>query len=303
MKAIRTDQLSKSYSIARQRERKVALESLDISVPMGEIYGFLGPNGAGKTTTIKILLGFIRPTSGKAFLFDVPVDDPLARREVGYMPEQPYFHKFMTPVEILRAHTTIAGIPRKQRASAVEEALALTGLEQHSKLPMSKLSKGLAQRVGLAQALVNSPKLLILDEPTSGLDPIGRRQVRDLLASLKESGTTIFLSSHVLSEIEHLCDRVGILSHGKLVAEGMPTEIKTSEPLMALRTTELPNEARETLEALGATFDRGEGEMCVTVPAERIFDAVRILEQHDLLLISAVAQRETLEEAFLRLAA
>jgi len=303
MDAIRTTGLSKTYLLPGRRERKVALQSLDVRVRQGEIYGFLGPNGAGKTTTIKILLGFISPTAGEAFLFDRPIEDREARRSVGYLPEQPYFHKFMTPFEILRAHAALAGLPRAQRTSAATEALELVGLEGHVRMPMSKLSKGLAQRVGIAQALVGQPQLLILDEPTSGLDPIGRRHVRDVLARLRESGMTIFLSSHLLSEVEHLCDRIGILCRGRLVAEGTPSEIKASEPVATLQTTHLTPAARDALAELGAAFEQGEGEMRIVVPSQAIFRAVRTLEEQGLPLISAAAHRESLEDAFLRLAA
>jgi ABC-2 type transport system ATP-binding protein len=303
MSAIRTVGLSKVYALPAWRGQKTALESLDLAIVAGEIYGFLGPNGAGKTTTIKILLGFIRPTAGEAFLFDVPADNPAARRVVGYLPEQPYFYRFMTPFEILCAHAGLAGVPRRQRKEAASHALELAGLTEHSHTPISKLSKGLAQRVGIAQALVGDPKLLILDEPTSGLDPIGRRHMRDLLESLRQSGTTVFLSSHVLQEIEHLCDRVGILSHGRLVAEGAPADIKISHPTTMLRTSDLTPRAAEELSALGATWDRREGETCLLVPSESVFVAVRILERHGLPLISVLAQRESLEDAFFRLAA
>ena len=303
MAAITTIGLTKNYVLPGRRERKVALQSLDIQVEAGQIYGFLGPNGAGKTTTIKILLGFIKPTAGQAFIFDTSVDEPDVRRVVGYLPEQPYFYKFMTPFEVVKAHAALADLPRRERKSAVVDALELTGLQEHMRLPISKLSKGLAQRVGIAQALVGKPKLLILDEPTSGLDPIGRRRVRDLLAALKDKGTTVFLSSHLLSEIEHLCDRIGILSRGRLVAEGTPAEIKTSEPMMSLKTLDHTPAAQEAFSTLGATYERIEGEVCIIVPREKVFEAIRLLEQHELPLISVVAHRETLEDAFIRLAA
>jgi ABC-2 type transport system ATP-binding protein len=303
MAAITASGISKTYVLPSRKGRKVALESLDLKVEPGEIYGFLGPNGAGKTTTIKILLGFIRPTSGEALIFDRPVEDAEARRSVGYLPEQPYFHKFLTPWEILRMHAALAGVPRRERQSACSDAIELVGLESHAKFPVSKLSKGLAQRIGIAQALVGSPRLLILDEPTSGLDPFGRRMVRDLLISLKESGTTIFLSSHLLSEIEHICDRIGILSSGRLAAEGTPSEIKAAEPITTLRTTELNPDAADALKALGAQWQIMDGEVDITMPGEAVFRAVRILEENGLPLISAEPRRETLEDAFLRLAA
>lgn len=300
---VKTIDLSKNYVLPARRGTKTALESLNIDVAPKEIYGFLGPNGAGKTTTIKILLGFARPSSGSAFLFDIPVDHPEARKAVGYLPEQAYFHKFMTPVEILRTHAALAAVPRKMRRSAIADALTMVGMDEYAKMPISKLSKGLTQRVAIAQALVHQPKLLILDEPTSGLDPIGRRYIRDLLAQLRKSGTTIFLSSHLLSEIEYLCDRVGILSRGKLVAEGTPADIKAWQPSTNIRTSHLPATAAQTLEEMGAKFEAREGETCVIVQSDQVFKAVRVLEEHGLPLFSAFAERETLEDAFMRLAA
>jgi ABC-2 type transport system ATP-binding protein len=301
--AINIRQLSKYYKLPGKGGWKFAVDDLNLEILPEEVFAFLGANGAGKTTTIKVLLNFLKPTSGTAEIFGVDVSSPLARKDVGYLPEQPYFHKFLTPMEVLNVHAALVGIKRSDRKSASEQSLEATGLTDYRNTPIAKLSNGVTQRVGIDQALVGDPKLLILDEPASGLDPIARRQVRDLLFQLKESGKTIFLSSHLLSEIESVCDRVAILSYGKLMAAGTPDSIKKSDSRFAVTTTMLSAEASLQITKIGGTVDTGNNESLIQIDSDHIFDLMKLLEKQQTSLISVIPTRESLEDAFLRLAA
>jgi ABC-2 type transport system ATP-binding protein len=205
--------------------KKVAVKDLNLGVRAGEVFGFLGPNGAGKTTTMNVLLGFVPPTRGTAFLFGVNVREPIARQRIGYLPELTYYYKFLTAEELLRFYARIFAIPRAQADRRIDELLKLVELETARKRPIKTFSKGMQQRVGLAQALINNPDLLILDEPTSGLDPLGRMKVREIIQRLKNEGKTVFFSSHELGEVETVCDRVAIISEGELKIEGRVTEL------------------------------------------------------------------------------
>jgi len=205
--------------------KKVAVKDLNLSVQAGEVFGFLGPNGAGKTTTMNVLLGFVNATSGAAFLFGVNVREPIARQRIGYLPELTYYYKFLTAEELLRFYARIFGIPRAQTDQRIDQLLKLVELESARKRPIKTYSKGMQQRVGLAQALINNPDLLILDEPTSGLDPLGRMKVREIIQRLKNEGKTVFFSSHELGEVETVCDRVAIIAEGELKVEGSVGEL------------------------------------------------------------------------------
>jgi len=204
---------------------KVALKGLNLAVHPGEVFGFLGPNGAGKTTTMNVLLGFVNATSGNAYLFGQNVRDPIARQRIGYLPELTYYYKFLTAEELLRFYARIFNIPKLERERRIDNVLKLVELDHARKRQIKTYSKGMQQRVGLAQALINNPDLLILDEPTSGLDPIGRLKVRELIQRLKNEGKTVFFSSHELGEVETICDRVAILYEGELKRAGRVEDI------------------------------------------------------------------------------
>lgn len=204
---------------------KVALNGLDLEVRAGEVFGFLGPNGAGKTTTMNVLLGFVHPTSGEARLFGVDVREPIARQRIGYLPELTYYYKFLTAEELLRFYARIFGIAREEADRRIDALLKLVELEHARSRSIKTYSKGMQQRVGLAQALINNPDLLILDEPTSGLDPLGRMKVREIIQRLKREGKTVFFSSHELGEAETVCDRVAIISQGELKAQGKVSDL------------------------------------------------------------------------------
>jgi ABC-2 type transport system ATP-binding protein len=207
------------------RGTKVAVNNLNLKVQAGEVFGFLGPNGAGKTTTMNVLLGFINATSGSAYLFGVNVCEPIARQRIGYLPELTYYYKFLTAEELLRFYGRIFGIPSRSLGKRIDELLKLVELEHARKRPIKTYSKGMQQRVGLAQALINDPDLLILDEPTSGLDPIGRMKVREIIQRLKQMGKTVFFSSHELGEVETVCDRVAIVNEGRIKEEGRVADL------------------------------------------------------------------------------
>jgi ABC-2 type transport system ATP-binding protein len=219
---VRIEGLRVEYQVREGGERgvKVALKGLNLSVAAGEVFGFLGPNGAGKTTTMNVLLGFIQPTSGEAHLFGENVRQPIARQRLGYLPELTYYYRFLSAEELLRFYARIFKIPKAESEKRIDQALKLVELEHARKRLIRTYSKGMQQRVGLAQALINDPDLLILDEPTSGLDPLGRMKVREIIQRLKNEGKTVFFSSHELGEVETVCDRIAILNNGELKLEG-----------------------------------------------------------------------------------
>jgi len=203
-----------------KRSVKVAVKNLTLSVSAGEVFGFLGPNGAGKTTTMNVMLGFIGATSGDILLFGTSVRQPIARQRIGYLPEMTYYYKFLTAEELLHFYARLFEIPSSEAQRRIDAALKLVELEDARKRLIKTYSKGMQQRVGIAQALINNPDLLILDEPTSGLDPLGRMKVRQIIQRLKDEGKTVFFASHELGEVETICDRVAILHEGELRAEG-----------------------------------------------------------------------------------
>ena len=219
--ALTTFDLTKDYSIGFWRKRPYrALDGLTLEVREGEVFGFLGPNGAGKTTTLKLLMQLVFPTTGRAEMLGRPLGDLAAKRRIGYLPENPYFYDYLTAEELLMYFGALFGYDAAERRRRTSRLLDLVGIAAERRLQLRKFSKGMLQRVGIAQALLNDPDLVILDEPMSGLDPLGRRDVRALILSLRDRGCTVFFSSHVLSDAEALCSRVAILARGRLVASG-----------------------------------------------------------------------------------
>jgi len=208
--------------------RSVALDGLDLSVAPGQVFGLLGQNGAGKTTTLKLILDLLRPDRGEVRLFGRPPSDPAARARIGYLPENPYFYDYLTAEEFLDFYGRLQGLPRAVRRERVRESLSRVGLADRASTPLRKFSKGMVQRLGLAQAIQHDPDLVILDEPMSGLDPIGRREVRDLILGLRAAGRTVFFSSHILQDAEMICDRVAILDRGRLRACGRLADLVSS---------------------------------------------------------------------------
>ena len=218
--AITTSGLGMIYNPGIFARRKAALQDLNLSVPRGSIFGYLGQNGAGKTTTIKILAGLQYATSGQAWLFGIDVRQSRSRRELGFMPENPYFYEYLTAEETLDFYGRLSGLDRTTRRQRTGELLVQFGLGHARRVPMGEFSKGMRQRLGLAQAIIHKPPLVVLDEPMTGLDPLGRRDVRNVILSLRDAGQTVFFSSHILSDVEDICDRVCVLNKGRTVAEG-----------------------------------------------------------------------------------
>ena len=230
MSAIEISGLSKIYATGFWRTgAKVALHPLHLSVEEGEIFGFLGPNGAGKTTTLKLLMGLVPPTSGAARILGMDLDDARMKAQIGFLPEQPYFYEYLTARELLLYYGRLSGMAEPELSERVEGALARVGLESPIHIQLRKFSKGMLQRIGIAQAILHDPKVVFLDEPMSGLDPMGRRDVRTLIEELKASGKTVFFSTHILSDAEALCDRVAILHQGQLRGVGTVGELSTGK--------------------------------------------------------------------------
>jgi ABC-2 type transport system ATP-binding protein len=224
--AIETENLTMDYPFGfLHLKKKTSLEGLTMNVEDGEVFGFLGPNGAGKSTTIKLLVGLIFPTAGTARILGKPISDIEMHRDIGYLPEQPYFYDYLTAAELLDYFARVHDLAAADRRERVERMLKKVGLETARKIQLRKYSKGMLQRVGLAQAILHDPRVVILDEPMSGLDPVGRREVRDIILELKRAGKTVLFSTHILSDAEMLCDRVGVIVGGKLRGVGAPDEI------------------------------------------------------------------------------
>jgi ABC-2 type transport system ATP-binding protein len=223
--AVQVKGLNKVFPIPFRRDRIVAVRNLDLRVEVGEVYGLLGPNGSGKSTTLKIILGLVSPTRGRTEIFGCDSRLVESRKAVGFLPENPYFYKYLTGEETLRFFGKLCGLRGSRLKKRIDELLALVGLTNARDRRLGTYSKGMLQRIGLAQALVNEPRLIVLDEPTAGVDPAGSRDIRDLIVDLKRQGTTVLLSSHLLAQAQEICDRVGILANGVLVREGRLDEL------------------------------------------------------------------------------
>jgi ABC-2 type transport system ATP-binding protein len=304
MPALKTRDLTKDYPVGFWRRRPYrALDALTLTVEGGEVFGFLGPNGAGKTTTLKLLMGLVSPTSGEAELIGRPVGDVLARRRVGYLPENPYLYDYLTAEELLQYFAGLFGYAPAERRRRAARLLDEAGIGAERRLQLRKFSKGMLQRVGIAQALINDPELVVLDEPMSGLDPLGRRDVRAQILRLRDRGCTVFFSSHVLADAEALCSRVAILARGRLVTVGRLADIVA----FTVRGWELV--ASGVDDVLAAALERevrrlvriGDGRYAMELPADLSPD--RVLGQMTAAgatLVSLNPIRDTLEDYFVR---
>jgi len=303
MNVIEIDRLTRDFSrgfVGRGRIR--ALDGLSLEVGQGEVFGFLGPNGAGKTTTFRILVGLVAPTSGSARILGRPTGDIGILSEVGYLAEQPRFHDHLTAREFLVYCGRLSGLLPADAESGAGRMLERFGLTEAADRPLRNLSKGMLQRVGLAQALIHDPRILLLDEPMSGLDPIGRSEVRDLIVSLRDEGKTVFFSSHILSDIEAMCDRVAIIDRGRLVESGRLEEILADGGgrLEAL-ISGVGEAALTELRAAGLTVDPTPSGVRVVLPNDRSIEMlVRIVGRHTGRIVSINPLRESLEDRFLR---
>ena len=303
MKPLRIEGLTKEFRLGLGRKRVVALDHLDLEVEQGEIFGFLGHNGAGKTTTIKLLLGLLFPTAGRAWILGRPIEDVSVKQHVGFLPEAPYFYEYLTAEEFLTFYGQLFGLDPASLVKRVGELLEMVGLADAHRLPLRKFSKGMLQRIGLAQALINDPALVILDEPMSGLDPIGRRDVRDIILGLKGEGKTVFFSTHILPDVEMICDRVGILVKGRLRAVGTVHELVGTS---AVKSVEIVVEGMapigvQEVERLGGTVMKKGDQVLIRLDDDVQVNAVLgLIRQHRGRLISLVPHKRSLEDLFLK---
>ncbi len=304
MDAIETDALTKHYPVGFWRPRPyVALDALTISVREGDVFGFLGPNGAGKTTTLKLLMQLVYPTSGHATILGRPVGDVDIRRRIGYLPENPYFYDYLTAEELLAYFAGLFGYRAADGRNRAATLLDEVGIGAERRLPLRGFSKGMLQRVGIAQALINRPDVVFFDEPMSGLDPIGRRDIRQLILRLRDQGCTVFFSSHVLSDAEALCSRVAILAGGRLVSSGSLSDILAAHAhgwelivggvSRAVIEREVPS-AHRIIEYGGG---RCSLELPLTAPPEQVMAR---LAANGASIVSLNPLRETLEDFFVR---
>lgn len=295
------EKLSKEFKLGLRLTRVQAVRSLDLEVRQGEIFGFLGPNGAGKTTAMKVAMGLIRPTSGRALLFGESVANPAVRRRIGYLPEQPYFYDYLTGFEILDFYGQLYGMPKKARRQRADELLTLVGLDHARDRTLRRFSKGMLQRVGIAQAILNDPDLVVLDEPMSGLDPMGRKEVRDIILQLKTQGKTVFFSSHILHDIETICDRVAIIVRGRLERLGSLGDLLTANSgSVEIVATEASPELLGRLAAGGMPGDAaGYGHRWV-VEEGRLEPVLRALMDGGARITHVEPMRESLEDLFVR---
>jgi ABC-2 type transport system ATP-binding protein len=299
--AIEILSLTKDYPVGFWRKTmRRSLDGLSLEVHEGEAFGFLGPNGAGKTTTLKLLMGIIFPTSGTARIRGRSIDDVAMHREIGYLPEQPYFYDYLTARELLDYFARFFGYSAAERRERVEKFLDLVGLSAAGNVQLRKFSKGMMQRVGIAQAILHDPKVVFLDEPMSGLDPVGRREVRDIILELKRQGRTVFFSTHILTDAEMLCDRVAVLVGGKLQGVGAPNEIVSVEVygmeiLFELKPDQiLPAGIAEKATHTGNRYR-------IEVPEAALYSALDQLRGANARILSVVPLRASLEDYFFKL--
>jgi len=314
MPVVRTEKLTKEYKhdfiefeYGRMKvnfvpKKTCALIDLDLEVQQGEIFGLLGPNGAGKTTSIKILMSLIYPTKGKAWILDKSLDDVNMKAKLGYLPENPYFYDYLKGWEFLDFYGQLYGLNKSERLKRAKELLKIVGIEYAANLPLKGYSKGMLQRIGLAQTLLNNPTVVILDEPLGGLDPFGRKEMRDIILSLKEKGVTVFFSSHILSDVETICDRVAILYKGRLKALGKLGELLsakineweiTAEGLEESKISDLKPHIKKLI-------TQGKEIFIVLDKPDILPTVLDRINRENARLISLVPRKETLEEYFIR---
>ena len=294
--------LRKVFHIGFFRKRVEAVNGTSFKVKRGEIFGLLGPNGAGKTTTIKAILRLIFPTEGEIRIFGRSADDREAAKRVGYMPENPYVYQYLKPLEFLDLCGRLVGIPKTDRRARSEEMIDKVGLRHAMDRPIGKFSKGMMQRIGLAQALLHDPELLVLDEPMSGLDPIGRKEVRDLLIEQRERGKTLLFTSHILSDVELLCDRVVIMQEGEITSEGQVHDLlETAGRQVEIRLSSASQALKDSLRSRGTILDGGAGHLTLRVEGQKAVDEViRISNAAGARLDAMIPERQTLEKLFLK---
>ena len=292
--AIQTVDLSKRFG------HTTALAGLSMTVPRGEVFGFLGPNGAGKTTSVKLLLGLLRPTSGKASLLGRPLGDLQTRRRIGYLPELFRYQGWLTAREVMALHCELAPLPRSSWKDEIESALETVGLTDRGNDRVATFSKGMQQRLGLGAALLGEPELVFLDEPTSALDPVGRHDIREIIRGLASRGTAVFLNSHLLSEVEQVCDRVAVVDHGRVIASGTMSEL-LSGTVVRVRVTGLGPADTGKLSSFGDVDIEGDQLTFTKLTPERVPELVSSLVALGGRVYEVAPRHQTLEDRFLQL--
>jgi len=289
--------IHKSFSVGFIPQKKEILQGITFSVAEGEIFGYLGPNGAGKTTTLKCVLGLIFPDKGTIELFGRPHLDPRAKERLGFLPENPYFYDYLTAREFLEFYGQLFGIKRHERKARIAALLELVGMEKAAGLQLRKFSRGMLQRIGLAQALINEPSLVLLDEPLGGLDPLGRKEIRDVIIHLREEGKTVFLSSHILQDIEMICDRVAIIVGGRIMSQGRLADL-ISERILFTEVTVSGVEEKE-LAGLGESLTAQAGRTLLKVFEEdKVQDILELVQKRHGRIHSLIPRTQTLEDLF-----
>ncbi len=299
--AIEIENLTKDYPFGfLHLKKKRSLEGLTMQVETGEVFGFLGPNGAGKSTTIKLLVGLIFPEAGTARILGKPITDIEMHRDIGYLPEQPYFYDYLTATELLDYFARFHDLTAADRRERVTRMLKRVGLETARKIQLRKYSKGMLQRVGLAQAILHDPQVVILDEPMSGLDPLGRREVRDIILELKREGRTVLFSTHILSDAEMLCDRVGVIVGGKLRGVGAPGEIVGMKAHGMEILFEVPGNSTGAAAIIAKAMKTGD-RYRVQITEEELYPALEKLRAAGAKILSVAQVKASLEEYFMHL--
>ena len=293
--AVHTQDLAKRYG------RTMALAGLTMSVRRAEVFGFLGPNGAGKTTAVKLLVGLARASAGQAWVLGAPVGDLRTRRKLGYLPELFRYQGWMKAREVLGLHCELAGIPRSDWREEIDTALTIVGLADRADDRVEGFSKGMQQRLGLGVALLGRPDLVLLDEPTSALDPVGRHDVREIIRELKARGTAVFLNSHLLTEVEQVCDRLAVVDHGRVIATGTMAQILGRDGAVRVRVTGLQPAGRAALRSYGSLDDEGEWLTFRGLSQERIPELVGEIVRQGGRVYAVEPRHETLEDRFLQL--
>lgn len=297
--AVSLDRIRKVYRIGLTRKKLTAVEDISLEVKAGEIFGLLGPNGAGKTTTLKILLGLTNPSSGSGELLGQPLPKVSTHHRIGFLPEEPYFYDYLTAEKALDLYGRFFGMDHDLRTSRASGLLETVGLRSGTNLTLQKYSKGMVQRFGIAQALLNDPDLVIMDEPSSGLDPVGQKEIRDLLLRLRDEGKTIFLSSHQLSEVEVVCDSVCIINKGRSVTEGTLSDLLLVEGLRKIRLRSTGPVDGEELSGLSEKMEEEDGDTVLVVKEENTYRALDLAREAGLELVSVEPYRRSLEQIFL----
>ncbi len=302
MNVIEVEDLSKTFVPGLGFKKVTALEKINLSIEKGEIFGYIGPNGAGKTTTLKILMGLIFPTSGKAKIFGECIQSLKVKERVGFLPEEPYFYHYLTAEEFLLFYGKLFGYDKLYLSKKTDELLTLVGLQHKKNSQLRHFSKGMLQRIGIAQALINNPELVILDEPMSGLDPAGRSMVRDIILHLREQGKTILFSSHILSDVEMICNRIGIITNGKLRETGaVDSLLQENMKKIEIVAVNLNSEEIRQIEKISNKTVAFERELMITASDEKERDEIlKIITAKSGRLQSLENRRETLEDLFMK---